>query len=86
VRNDPPLPTCRRDFTIRTIVPGEHPGRTEHIHVKVTPAHGATLTTQLYFPGTDANDADGIFSPDLLLTIAQDGDGLTGTYTFVVSG
>lgn len=54
--------------------------------MKVTPAHGATLTTQLYFPGTDANDADGIFSPDLLLTIAQDGDGLTGTYTFVVSG
>jgi protocatechuate 3,4-dioxygenase beta subunit len=72
-------------YTIRTIVPGEYPGRTEHIHVKVTPAGGTTLTTQLYFPGTSANDSDGIYRPDMLLTIAEDGDALIGTYTFIVS-
>ena len=72
-------------YTIRTIVPGEYPGRTEHIHVKVTPAGGATLTTQLYFPGTTANDGDGIYSPDMLLAITKDGDALIGTYTFIVA-
>jgi len=71
-------------YAIRTIVPGEYPGRTEHIHVKVTPAGGTTLTTQLYFPGATANDGDGIYSPDLLLAITQDGDALIGTYTFIV--
>ncbi len=72
-------------FTILTIVPGEYPGRTEHIHVKVTPPGGSTLTTQVYFPGTAANDADGIYDPSLLLDIATTGDGLVGTYTFVVA-
>ncbi len=73
-------------FTINTVVPGEYPGRTEHIHVKVTPSGGATLTTQLYFPGTTANDGDGIYSPDMLLDITEDGDALIGTYTFIVEG
>jgi protocatechuate 3,4-dioxygenase beta subunit len=72
-------------YTIRTIVPGEYPGRTQHIHVKVTPAGGSTLTTQLYFPGTAANDSDGIYSPDMLLAIAQDDAALIGTYTFIVA-
>ena len=72
-------------FTIETIVPGEYPGRTEHIHVKVTPAGGSTLTTQLYFPGATANDSDGIYSPDLLLDITRSGDALVGTFTFVLA-
>ena len=71
-------------FTIHTVVPGEYPGRTEHIHVKVTPAGASTLTTQVYFPGTAANDSDGIYDPSLDLAISQDGDALIGTYTFVV--
>jgi protocatechuate 3,4-dioxygenase beta subunit len=71
-------------FSIHTIVPGEYPGRTEHIHVKVTPAGGSTLTTQVYFPGTTANDSDGIYDPSLLLAIAKAGDSLIGTYTFVI--
>ena len=71
-------------FTIGTVVPGEYPGRTEHIHVKVTPAGGATLTTQVYFPGSTANGEDGIYDPSLDLVVTQDGDALTGTYTFVL--
>ncbi len=73
-------------FTIQTIVPGEYPGRTEHIHVKITPPGGSTLTTQLYFPGTTANDGDGIYDASLLLDITEDGDALIGTYTFVLEG
>jgi len=73
-------------FTIHTIVPGEYPGRTEHIHVKVTPPGGATLTTQVYFPGSAANDGDGIYDPSLDLAITRDGDALVGAYTFVIAG
>jgi len=71
-------------FTILTVVPGEYPGRTEHIHVKVTPSGGATLTTQVYFPGSTANGEDGIYDPSLDLVVTPDGDALTGTYTFVL--
>ena len=73
-------------FTIHTIVPGEYPGRTEHIHVKVTPPGGATLTTQVYFPGSAANDGDGIYDPSLDLAVTQDGAALVGAYTFVIAG
>jgi protocatechuate 3,4-dioxygenase beta subunit len=73
-------------WSIRTIVPGEYPGRTEHIHVKITPEGGFTLTSQLYFPGSTANEGDGIFSPDLQLDIAETADGLDGTFTFVIDG
>jgi protocatechuate 3,4-dioxygenase beta subunit len=72
-------------FTIQTIVPGEYPGRTEHIHVKVTPSGGDTLTTQLYFPGVSANDADGIYSPEMLLDVTPQADGFVGTFTFVLA-
>lgn len=41
-------------FTFRTIQPARYPGRARHIHVKVTPPRGQTLTTQLYFK----DDAD----------------------------
>jgi protocatechuate 3,4-dioxygenase beta subunit len=73
-------------YAFRTVVPGEYPGRTEHIHVKITPAGGETLTSQLYFPGSTANEGDNIFSPDLLLSLDKRPDGLTGTFTFVVQG
>jgi len=38
-------------YRLETIVPGEYPGRTRHIHVKVQAPGGRILTTQLYFPG-----------------------------------
>jgi protocatechuate 3,4-dioxygenase beta subunit len=73
-------------FTIHTIVPGEYPGRTEHIHVKVTPPGGSTLTTQMYFPGSTANGVDGIYDPSLDLVISKDGDALVGEHLLVVGG
>ena len=73
-------------FTITTVVPGEYPGRTEHIHVKVTPPGGPTLTTQMYFPGSTANGEDGIYDPSLDLVITEDGDALIGEFAFVIRG
>jgi protocatechuate 3,4-dioxygenase beta subunit len=72
-------------FAFETIIPGEYPGRTEHIHVKVTPPGGSTLTTQMYFPGVAANDRDGIFNPSLVLSLTSAGDGYVGSFTFVIA-
>ena len=80
--------TTRSDgrYALDTVVPGEYPGRTEHIHVKVQPAGGGTLTTQLYFPGVSRNQQDSIFDPRLLLTVEAAASGLTATYDFVLNG
>ena len=70
-------------FTLDTIVPGEYPGRTPHIHVKVTPPGGSTLTTQLYLP-SDRNASDGIFSPALVMDVQDTSSGKDATFTFVI--
>ena len=72
-------------FSLETIVPGEYPGRTRHIHVKVQASHGPVLTTQLYFPGEARNDSDGIFSPGLLMHVQQAHDGELATFNFIIA-
>ena len=47
-------------FRFRTIMPAVYPGRPRHIHMKVTPPGGKTLTTQLYFKGDKGLDNDSI--------------------------
>lgn len=47
-------------FTFRTILPAPYTGRPRHIHAKVTPPGGATLTTQFYFKGDADLARDGI--------------------------
>ncbi len=47
-------------FAFRTIIPKQYPGRARHIHVKITPPGGTTLTTQLYFAGDGDLGRDGI--------------------------
>jgi len=71
-------------FALVTVVPGEYPGRTEHIHVKVQHAGTGTLTTQLYFPGVSKNQQDSIFDARLLLKIEPSESGLAATYDFVL--
>jgi protocatechuate 3,4-dioxygenase beta subunit len=68
-------------FRLTTVKPGLYPGRTRHFHVKVRPPGGEVLTTQLYFPGEPANQADGIYRPELEMTVASNGD---ASFTFVV--
>jgi protocatechuate 3,4-dioxygenase beta subunit len=71
-------------YTLETIVPGEYPGRTPHIHVKVQPPNGSILTSQIYFPGVAANDRDSIFDPALLADMQDTADGKVATFNFVV--
>jgi protocatechuate 3,4-dioxygenase beta subunit len=72
-------------YTLDTIVPGEYPGRTRHIHVKVQAPGQPVLTTQLYFPGVARNDSDGIFSPQLLMQVQQTTNGQLATFNFIVA-
>lgn len=70
-------------YTFTTVVPGQYPGRTPHIHVKVTPTGGKTLTTQLYFPG---NASDRIYQKQMeLQNYKVSGNKASGTFTFVVA-
>jgi protocatechuate 3,4-dioxygenase beta subunit len=73
-------------YQVETVVPGLYPGRTEHIHVKVQAPNGPVLTTQLFFPGVQQNQSDGIFDQRLLLTsVEQTNSGISATYNFVVA-
>jgi protocatechuate 3,4-dioxygenase beta subunit len=71
-------------YRFRTIVPAVYPGRTRHFHLKVQPAAGRLLTTQLYFPDEPANRRDGLFRKELLMRTAQAGDGVDARFDFVL--
>ncbi len=54
-------------YALETVLPGEYPGRTPHIHVKVfAPGDKEWLTTQIYLPGISDQITDGIYRADLL--------------------
>jgi len=73
------------NFTIETIIPGEYPGRTPHIHVKVRAGNGPTLTTQLYLPDAPGNQRDGIFNSAMVMKMHDAPDGRKlATYNFVL--
>ena len=72
-------------YALDTFVPGEYPGRTRHIHVKVQAPGKPVLTTQLYFPGEARNDSDGIFSPELLMHVQQTTSGQLATFNFIIA-
>jgi protocatechuate 3,4-dioxygenase beta subunit len=54
------------------------------IHVRVQPAGGTILTTQLYFPNEPANDADSLFNPVLLLKLTPNVSPLEASFDFVL--
>jgi protocatechuate 3,4-dioxygenase beta subunit len=47
-------------YKFRTIKPVAYPGRTPHIHVKVSKSQRELLTTQCYIKGDVRNDRDGV--------------------------
>jgi protocatechuate 3,4-dioxygenase beta subunit len=69
-------------YRLETVMPGEYPGRTVHIHVKVTPPGDATLTTQLFEPGFKGNDSDSIYNAALLMKMPSAN---VATFDFVVA-
>ena len=71
-------------WILNTVIPGEYPGRTRHIHVKLRASGGKILTTQIFFPGSTGNASDPIF--DKSLVIAMDAGGTGGRIDFVIPG
>ena len=70
-------------YRLETVIPGLYPGRTEHIHFKVT-VKGTTYTSQLFFPGVSQNEGDSIYSAQMLVKLNTATSPVTGTFTFVV--
>jgi protocatechuate 3,4-dioxygenase beta subunit len=71
-------------YRLETVIPGLYPGRTEHIHFKVT-VNGKTYTSQLFFPGIAQNEGDSIYSAQMLVKLNTATSPVTGTFTFVVN-
>ena len=72
-------------YRLETVVPGRYPGRTLHIHVKVSAPGGPVLTTQIYFAGEPGNESDGLIRPSLIVPLTDTaGGGKTATFDFVL--
>ncbi len=69
-------------YRLSTVIPGEYPGRTPHIHVKLRAPGGSILTTQIFFPGNARNGTDPIFDRSLVVTMSPDGS--SGRIDFVI--
>lgn len=48
-------------YSFRTLKPVAYPGRTPHIHLKVSTGDGRRLTSQFYVAGDPQNERDGIY-------------------------
>ena len=71
-------------YRFRTILPALYPGRTRHFHIKVQAPQQPVLTTQLYFPNEPENRRDGLFRRELVMRMAEAGDGLAAWFDFVL--
>ena len=71
-------------YRLRTILPALYTGRTRHYHVKVQAPQQRLITTQLYFPDEPMNRRDGLFRRELVMRMAEAGDGLAGRFDFVL--
>jgi polyisoprenoid-binding protein YceI len=73
-------------YELETVIPGEYPGRTPHIHVKVQAPGGPLLTSQVFFPDAAQNQTDRIFDQGLLVTYLDPaGDVVQATFNFVIA-
>jgi len=71
-------------YYLQTVLPGEYPGRTQHIHVKVQPIGGSLITSQLYFPNSPGNANDGIFDPTLIVQMEERPAYILAYFNFVM--
>jgi protocatechuate 3,4-dioxygenase beta subunit len=72
-------------YRLETILPAAYGWRTRHIHVKVQAPQSPVLTTQLFFPGEAQNARDGLFRPDLLVSLGDAREGKAASFDFVLS-
>jgi protocatechuate 3,4-dioxygenase beta subunit len=68
-------------YRLETNLPPPYLGRPRHLHVKVRPAGGRTLTTQLYFPGESRGAAR-----ELVVRMEQRDGALQAHFDFVLAG
>lgn len=72
-------------YVLETVVPGEYPGRTPHIHVKVRASKNSPLfTSQLFMPAEAQNQKDPIFNQALIMDVKDTPAGKVGTFNFVI--
>jgi protocatechuate 3,4-dioxygenase beta subunit len=71
-------------YALETIVPGNYPGRTAHIHVKVQAPGQPVLTTQLFFPEDPRNRTDWLYKPGLLMQVQDAAHGREAVFDFVL--
>ena len=75
-------------FAFTTVLPGHYLNgrryRPAHIHVKVTAAGHAPLTTQLYFPDDPYNDGDPFIRRSLVMDVGRDRGNLAAQYDFTL--
>ena len=71
-------------YMLVTVVPGEYPGRTPHIHIKVKSPSGQEITSQLFIPGVVKNRTDNIYDEALLMEVKDAKDGKIATFNFVI--
>lgn len=70
-------------YKLVTVIPGEYPGRTPHIHVKVRATDTSpTITTQLFVPGFAQNESDSIYDSSLEVHMVSANN---ATFNFVVN-
>jgi protocatechuate 3,4-dioxygenase beta subunit len=76
-------------YSVKTIIAGKYPGRTEHWHIKVArdSSLSSALTTQLFPPGGQSQEGDSIFDSSLLVNdFNQNIDGTrTAHFNFVIN-
>ena len=72
-------------YRLETIVPGEYPGRTRHIHVRVQVPGGQLLTTQLYFPDEPRNRSDWIYRPELTMQVTRASGRRDARFDFIIA-
>lgn len=79
-------PDATGRYTFSTIRPGLYPGRTRHVHIRVTAPGYQTLVTQIYFAGEPANATDGLIKKPLIISLCGDASiGLSGFFPIVLA-
>lgn len=72
-------------YILETVIPGEYPGRTPHIHVKVRAStNSAVLISQLFLPDAPGNQKDPIFDSTLVMDIKDVPVGKEAKFNFVL--
>ena len=72
-------------YVLQTVIPGEYPGRTPHIHLKIRAMDTSKeYTSQLFLPGVSTNEGDSIFHDALVVKMSEGESGTQSTYNFVI--